>query len=326
MAFFAATAGAKDRAGLWRDPDDPARRDLIYGAGGRTHAPAESGYVFVEEDLDGNSPKFVVEDAKGVRWKVKLGPEVRPEVSATRLVWAAGYFTDEDYFLPAIKVRNMPSKLRRGREFVSADGSVREVRLERLHLEKAGHWKWGGNPFDETRELNGLRVLMALLNNYDLKDSNNAVYQTPSGRVYLVADLGATFGATGSKWPSESQRGNPDVYRRSDFIQKVTGEYVNFAAPSWQMMFGLVPTPPLPYPWLTAPVKLFGREPFPDVAGQRWIGKGIPRADVRWIAGLLGRLSAKQIRDAFRAARYPAAEVEGFSQAVELRIARLSEI
>jgi len=33
----------------------------------------------------------------------------------------------------------------------------------------------------------------------------------------------------------------------------------------------------------------------------RWIGRNIPRNDVRWIAQILAQLSPEQIRDAFRA-------------------------
>ena len=53
--------------------------------------------TFVDEDLKGSNPKFVVRDAAGVKWKIKLGTEARPETAATRLVWAVGYSADEDY-------------------------------------------------------------------------------------------------------------------------------------------------------------------------------------------------------------------------------------
>src|SRR5215472_6343470 len=63
---------------LWSDPSDLASRDLFYGPGGAAHQP--HGHVtFVEEDLDGSNPKFVVRDQDGVKWKVKLGLEARPE-------------------------------------------------------------------------------------------------------------------------------------------------------------------------------------------------------------------------------------------------------
>src|SRR5947208_7674703 len=57
---------------IWRDLGDVASLNLLYGAGGKVHAPDPNGtYTFVKEDLKGSSPKFDVEDAQGVRWKVK---------------------------------------------------------------------------------------------------------------------------------------------------------------------------------------------------------------------------------------------------------------
>ena len=116
-------------AALWRDRGDVASLNLLYGAGGKEHQPAGK-FTFVKEDKQGTAPKFEVVDEQGVRWKVKLGEETKSETAASRLVWAAGYFTDEDYYLPELRVEKMP-KLDRGRKFVSADGVVRGVRLER---------------------------------------------------------------------------------------------------------------------------------------------------------------------------------------------------
>src|SRR4029077_18425504 len=70
---------------LWRNPTDIASRNLFYGPGGESHLP-EGSFTFVEEDLDGSNPKFVVRDQDGVKWKVKLGLEARPETVASRLV------------------------------------------------------------------------------------------------------------------------------------------------------------------------------------------------------------------------------------------------
>jgi hypothetical protein len=58
----------------------------------------------------------------------------------------------------------------------------------------------------------------------------------------------------------------------------------------------------------------------------RWIGRRIPRRDARWIGLVLGRISKDQIRDAFRAAGYPPAEVDAFTNIMQQRIARLEEL
>src|SRR5258706_6486059 len=80
----------------WRHSTNISALDLFYGTGGREHAPV-GPFTFIEEDLDGTNPKFVVTGPKGVRWTVKLGPEAKPGTAATRIVWAAGYFANEVY-------------------------------------------------------------------------------------------------------------------------------------------------------------------------------------------------------------------------------------
>jgi hypothetical protein len=311
---------------LWRAPEKIAARDLFYGAGGKEHAPAAGIYTFVEEDRNGTTPKFVAQDSNGVKWKVKLGAEARPETSATRLVWAMGYNTDEDYFVPEMRVLKMPAKRWKGRKYVTPDGIVRDARWERMDHKKVGLWHWKSNPFYKTRELDGLRVLMSMLNNFDLKDSQNSIYDTSEGRIYLVSDLGATFGRTGSHWPAPSIRGDVKWYGQSDFIQKATKNHVDFAAPSWPLLGGFFPVPPFPYTVMAAPVSIATRKWVPNITYQRWIGKGVPLEHVQWIAGMLAQLTPKQIRDMFRAAHYTPEDVEAFSQVVERRIAQLQEI
>ena len=115
---------------MWNDPKDLKSRDLFYGPGGKEHAP-KGTFTFVEEDREGGSPKFVVRDAEGGKWKAKLGLEARPETVCTRLLWAVGYYANEDYFVRDLKVVGMPPRLHRGQEFVDAGGFVHNVRLKR---------------------------------------------------------------------------------------------------------------------------------------------------------------------------------------------------
>src|SRR6266576_2993993 len=53
-----------------------------------------------------------------------------------------------------------------------------------------------------------------------------------------------------------------------------------------------------------------------------WVGKHIPRGDAKWVGSLLARLTPEQIRDAFRAAGYSQEQVEGYTSAVQARIAQ----
>src|SRR5437764_318429 len=199
---------------LWRDPTDIASRNLFYGSGGEEHQP-HGPFTFVKEDLDGSNPKFVVLDRDGVKWKVKLGIEARPETAASRLTWAVGYYASEDYFVPDLPVQGLPVRLRRGQKFRVPDGSVHNARLKRELKEehKVGEWAWRQSPFVGTRELNGLKVVMAVINNWDLKDENNAIYRNGAERIYMVSDLGASLGSAGRGWPSYKGKGNLNSYR-----------------------------------------------------------------------------------------------------------------
>ena len=79
-----------DVASLWVAPADLASRDLFYGPGGPEHAPRHMEFRFLEADTSGSNPKYIVIDADGVKWKMKLDEEARPETAASRLMWAAG--------------------------------------------------------------------------------------------------------------------------------------------------------------------------------------------------------------------------------------------
>src|ERR1700740_765174 len=114
-------------AEIWQDPQDVAHRNLIYGAGGEKDAPDPNGSdKVIKEDLEQTSPKFAVEGDKRGEGGVKLDKDPQAETAATRLLWAAGYFVDEDYYLPQIKIEGLP-KLHRGRQFVMEANIVPRV-------------------------------------------------------------------------------------------------------------------------------------------------------------------------------------------------------
>jgi len=312
---FAAPKKASKEAGdapavLWEDPADIATRDMINGPGGADHQP-KGPFKFVKEDLNGTNPKFVITGGDGVKWKVKLGEEAHPETVASRLVWAAGYFADEEYFLPGFQVEGIPSSLRRGAKFIEANGIVHDARLKRYLKgeEKSGTWQWKANPFSGTREFNGLRIMMALINNWDLKDVNNTVYVYEGKRIYLVSDLGASFGTTGRSVTRAESKGNLDAYKDSKFISKVGDEGVNFSVPSRPAM-----------------IHVFEAPEFKSRVDMEWIGKQIPAEDARWIGSILAKLSPEQIQAAFGAAGYSPKEIVGFSAVVEARIAELNKL
>jgi len=295
---------------LWEDPVDIATRDMVNGPGGPGHQPV-GPFKFVKEDRNGTNPKFIITGADGVKWKLKLGGEAHPETAASRLVWAVGYFADEEYFLPDLKVDHVPSDLHRGEKFVEPDGLIHNARLKRYLAgeDKNGTWKWKDNPFTGTRELNGLRVMMALINNWDLKDENNSVYVYEGKRIYLITDLGASFGTTGRSVTRTESKGNLENYINSKFITKVTPADADFGVPSRPAM-----------------IHVFEEPEFKSRIDLEWIGKHVPIADARWIGSILAKLSPEQIQHAFGAAGYSPQQIVGFSAVVEARIAELNRL
>ncbi|HJX85261.1 MAG TPA: hypothetical protein VJ723_13040 [Candidatus Angelobacter sp.] len=294
---------------IWRDPGDVSSLNLLYGIGGKDHAPDPNGtYTFVSEDLEKTSPKFDIKDEQGVKWRVKLGQEPQSETAATRLLWAAGYFVDEDYYLASFKVTGLP-KLKRGGEFVSPDGTVRDARLERKpkQVGKLGKWDWFKNPFLGQREFNGLRVMMALVNNWDLKNVNNTIRVVEGEPRYMVTDAGATFGSTGNSLTRSKSR--PKDYVDSKFIAKSNGEFVDFEMHSRPFFLSVVNVPN-----------------YKERTKMEQVTKHIPRADAKWLGERLGKLSEEQISDCFRAAGYSPEEVTILTQTVQKRIAELNAL
>jgi hypothetical protein len=295
---------------IWRDPGDTASLNLFYGMGGNAHAPATNGtFTFVKEDMNGTSPKFEIADEQGVRWKVKLGEEPESETAATRFLWAAGYFVDEDYYVAEFTVAGMPT-LHRGETFVSAGGTVHRARLEREmkdEVKKLGAWSWFDNPFVGTRELNGLRIMMSLVNNWDLSAENNSIDEVGGERRYVVADLGATFGKTGNSFTRS--KSVPADYADSVFMEHTTSDVIDFVMHS--------------RPFFLSAINVHN---YRDRTRMEQVTRHIPRADAQWLGRRLSTLSDEQIRDGFRAGGYAREELDMYTRAMRKRIAELGAL
>ena len=255
---------------FWRRPVDIRNRDLFLGPGGSHMQPDLSRIEFIKEEKGGYSKKFRVRDGSGREWVAKVGKEAQSETSAVRLLWALGYPTEINYLVPRVTI---PGK-----------GTFTNVRFEARpeEVKRVGEWKWSKNPFVQTREYQGLKIMMALINNWDIKDSNNEMLQF-RGRdgdvlVYIISDLGATFGhASGTPlfWRITRSRNNPKNYANSNFLKKVKDNRVE--------------------------LKYGGKN--------KGLFKNINVDDATWIASWLSQLSDQQIRDAFRAANYTPSEI-----------------
>ncbi|MGE5322252.1 MAG: hypothetical protein ACM3SW_05300, partial [Actinomycetota bacterium] len=278
-------AAGASRAVLWRKPENIKARDLFFGPGGPEHAP-KGKFVFIKENLKGTQPKFVVRDSNNVEWGVKVGKEARVETAATRLLWAVGYFADEEYYVAELPFKGTPP-LRRGE--MAQSGKAVAVRMKR-HIEsrhKIGYWRWDSNPFVGTRELNGLKVMMELMNNTDFKKEHLVVYDMGGvEQCYMVKDLGASFGRAGSDYFGRAgSKGILKDFEHYDLIRDRGPQYVDF-----------------------------------------WYFKHVPRKDAKWIGDLAGQLSDQQIREAFRAGGFSQAEVEGFARKLREKINELRRL
>ena len=242
--------------------------------------------TFLEEDKGGYSgTKYRIRDASGREWVAKIGKEAQSETAAVRLLWAAGYETEVNYLVPRLTI---PGK-----------GTFEDARLEARPAgeKRVGEWKWEEDPFIGRREFQGLKVMMLLLENWDIKDSNNEIIhvQGTNRLRYVVSDLGATFGKTGGLpvlWTITRSRNNPEDYEKAKFIEGVKGNLVKF--------------------------RYSGKK--------KGIFDDITVAQARWIGGWLSRLSKRQIREAFRAANYSREEIETLTDAVLDRIEQLQSL
>lgn len=301
-------------ASLWHDPGNIASKDLFYGDGGPSGQPVPP-FKFLSEDTNGTNPKFDVNDANGRKWRVKLGEEARPEVVASRLLWAVGYYVNDDYLLHVATIEGLDIK--RGAKHVHNGSQVIDVRFARKPGSdtKVGTWEWKTCPFRDTREFNGLRVMMAVLNNWDLKDVNNAVYtnKKTGHQILLVSDIGATFATNALQTSRAQDKGNVKNYVDSKFITKTTATTVDFGTPG-------APTGVL--------VKSMGMMSATYIKrkGFEWIGDNIPREDARWIGSMLGQLTHQQLADAFRAGNFPAESIDQYVNTLEERIAQLKAL
>lgn len=314
---FAQSKAQSARPILWRDPENISSRNLFYGPGSAELAPV-GPFTFVEEDKSGESPKFVVRDARGDEWTVKLGPEAQAETVSTRLVWAVGYFAEEAYYFDDVRIAGLP-RLSRGRDYVIGD-TVRGARFEpkRPTMKRGATWDWRDNPFEDTRELSGLKVLMILLNNFDARAQNNRIIYVNGerGRAetrYYVTDLGATLGRAG---------GLGGTRTKNDLADFLSTKFVR----GTDVRDGVVE-----FDYDTRPKRLghfsvLHPRYYRGEVNKEKAMRGIPIEHARWIGSLLAQLSDEQLRDAFRAANYSENVTNSYVSALRERIGQLTQL
>jgi hypothetical protein len=253
---------------LWEPPTGV--RDLYYGPWGARLAPNPTAvYTFVRNKHGGVNPGVIVRDPQGREWHVKQAPssdrgaEGPVEVVVSRVLSAIGYHQPPVYFIPAFTMKD-------GKGTHTEPGG--RFRLHEPSMREIGNWSWDDPIVKGTRPYNGLLVILLAFSSWDLKTSNNFVYDVQRNgrqeRWYLVRDLGGALADTGRMWP---KRNNIQKFEHQGFIKGVSGGYVDFSYDGKQA----------------------------DLYRHR-----IPVADARWAIGLLASLDDRQWHDAFRAAGY----------------------
>ena len=269
------------KAVMW-EPVDASKLDLYAGPGGDAMRPDLSKIEFIKEETDGHNKKYRIKDGSGRVWVAKLGREAQPETAAVRLLYGLGYKTEVNYLVPSITI---PGK-----------GTFKNVRLEARpdEYERLEEWKWKDNPFVGTKELQGLKMMMVFLTNWDVLDLQNKVVDVGNENHYIVSDLGATFGRLGNNnlpivYRFGRKTGSPEHYAKTDFVKEVEDGEVILAYKG----------------------------------KNRGLFKDFTVEDARWLAKRFEKLSDKQIADAFRAANYSPQEVATYVTAVRRKITEL---
>lgn len=300
LAFAATTAAAQEKGKsdkkvtgpltnpvLWESVDG-RNLDLYNGPGGAAMQPDVSRVEFIKEELQGHNKKYRIKDAKGQTWVAKLGREAQPETAAVRLLYGLGYKTEINYLVPTLTI---PGK-----------GTFQNVRLEARpeNVERLDEWKWKDNPFVGTNELQGLKIMMVFLTNWDLLDLQNKVLRVNNnGRVehqFVISDLGATFGKLGNNnlpffFRLGRKTNDPGTWYEAGFVKGVEAGMIEF-----------------------------------DFKGKgRSLMDDITVAHGRWLASRLAQISDNQLTDAFRAANYSTEDIRLLKDGFKARLEELNK-
>ena len=308
--LYSAVAGINKRnAALWTEPSPARTRNLRYGVGGARLQP-RAPYTLLKADESGTTPKVLVRDAAGRKWSVKFGKEVSSDVFGAHLAWALGYYAEPTYYVARGNLRKAVA-IHGLEDYIDAAGHFQHARFQLRsshpeYLPDVG-WSWADNPFVGTRQLNGLKILMMLLSNWDNKDiddavkrgSNTAVYREGSRYAFFVNDWGAALGGWGrgpTRYVWYITRSKWDC---SDFT-KDTRKFVEVK--DGRLDWGYK-----------------GRH-------SDAMSDDVTAHDVAWLMNYLDRLTDSQIRAGLLASGATAAEAACYTEALQTRIRDLAAV
>jgi len=293
---------------IWHDVHSEDVNDLRYGPGGAAYVP-DPPFEFVEELLTGTHPSVSVRDRNRRLWRVKWGAEAKPEAFCVRFAAACGYFAEVTHYVASGRIAGVGA-LTRARPMIDEAGSFTDARFEledrsvRMLFEEHS-WAWNDNPFVGTRQLDGLKIVVMLLSNWDSKDrrdvsrgSNTAIFEYPVSRLstearYLITDWGGAMGRWGTtvvsrgRWDAEGFEA-----QTPGFVAGIRDGVVDFG-----------------------------------YQGQRSeIGRGIPVTHVRWFYRKVRRITEPALRTGLLASGATGEEAARFARALMVRIEALGRV
>ena len=293
---------------VWHDIHTDEANDLRYGPGGAAYVPAPP-FHFVEELMTGSHPCVAIRDASKRLWRVKWGHEAKPEAFCVRFAAACGYFAEVTHYIARGRIDGVDT-LTRARALVGEDGAFTDARFEledrsvRMLFDEHS-WAWHDNPFVGTRQLDGLKIVVMLLSNWDSKDrrdvsrgSNTAIFEYPISRFasearYLITDWGGAMGKWGTTVVSRDRWDAAGFEAQTPFFVAGARD-------------GVVD---------------FGYQ------GQRSeIARGIPAEHVRWFYRKARRITEPALRTGLLASGATEEEAARFARAILARIDALGRV
>lgn len=191
-------------------------------------------WEIIRAKLEGVTPGFTIRDGRGDMYLIKFDPKgyselaTGAEIISTKLFYAAGYNTPENYlvyFHPDILRLNGDVKFtdKKGHKTLMTEGDLQEI-LEKIEIlpdgriralaskyvpgTPIGPFRYQGFrkddpndfiPHQHRRELRGLQVMSAWLKHTDTKDGNSLdSFVDENGRSYVrhfLIDFGSTLGS-----------------------------------------------------------------------------------------------------------------------------------
>jgi hypothetical protein len=229
--------------------------------------PAAGVWTIISSKNDGISPGFTIRDSGGQVWFLKFDPPgyramaTGTEVLVTKLFWAAGYHVPESYiaylrpeqlvvgdtarFTPIggkprrMQMSDVTGLLKRADR--ERDGSYRVIAGKALP--KIGEFRFYGThpddpndiiPHEHRRELRGLRVFAAWVNQVDTKGKNTLdALIMENGRGFIrhyLQDFSSALGS-GSVRPHEPWEGSEYLAEPGRTFGQVVG--FGFRFPAW---------------------------------------------------------------------------------------------